>query len=494
MAVHPRTSQISCQLALDLLEIVYLPKGRVARIFLVDDSAASRTILRASLEQDGHRVEEFASAGAASEAVPTRYPDLIITDLWMPGLSGVQFCRLLRSEPETAQIPVFLVTASEDRRSRFWAHHAGATAYFNKGDTVRLLRSINERALTRESAQTIPPPVHHRDGVAERISHLLDTLLLESTVTAQARALAHFAEEPRSLFVALADLASSLVPYRWMALRIAGEERLHLHAHPGLFDAAEREMQEAFGKAPPSERRKTGVAPLYSLADDRPLNQTRAPAPTLQEIRFGSDVVGTLAFSFAIRGVDREDLRIIALLADELGGVLRMSMLVAEAQRLAATDTLTNLLNRRGLASEYVHCKQRSGPVSLLLLDVDHFKKVNDELGHEAGDMVLHSVANLLAKLARATDVVARWGGEEFVVLLPGTSEAGARVAAERVRRAIADHEFALAAGPPLRKTVSVGLAFVPDAHDTELDELVARADKAMYLAKSRGRNRVEVG
>ncbi len=466
----------------------------MARIFLVDDSAASRAILRASLEQDGHRVEEFASAGEASEALPTRYPDLIVTDLWMPGLSGVQFCRLLRSEPETAQIPVFLVTASEDRRSRFWAHHAGATAYFNKGDTERLLRSINERALTRESAQTIPPPVIHRDGVAERISHLLDTLLLESTVTAQARALAHFAEDARSLFVALADLASSLVPYRWMTLRIAGEERLHVHCHSDTSDASEREVQEAFGKLPPSERRKGAVVPFYFLADDRPLSQTRAPEPTLQEVRFGSDIVGTLAFSFSARGIEREDARIIALLADELGGVLRMSMLVADARRMAATDTLTGLPNRRGLASEFVHCKQLRGAISLLLLDVDHFKDVNDELGHEAGDAILQTVGNVLSKLARTTDMVARWGGEEFVVLLPGTSEAGARVAAERVRRAIAEHAFELAGSASLHKTASVGVASMADAREAELDEMVARADKAMYLAKSRGRNRVEVG
>ena len=467
--------------------------GIVARIFLVDDSAASRAILRAHLEQDGHRVEEFTSAVEASEAVPTRYPDLIITDLWMPGLSGVQFCRLLRSEPETAQIPVFLVTASEDRRSRFWAHHAGATAYFNKGDTVRLLAAIHERALTRESAHTIPPPVNHRDGVAERISHLLDTLLLESTVTGQVRALAHFAEEGRSLFEALADLASSLVPYRWMALRIAGEERLHLHCHEDMREHAEREMQEAFGALPTTERRRSS-GPLYAINDARPLPQSRAPSPSMHEIRFGSEVVGTLAFSFALRGIDREDRRIIALLTDELGGVLRMSMLVNEARRLAATDTLTALPNRRGLASEFADCKQRGGAVAVLLLDVDHFKKVNDELGHEAGDVVLQNVAKVLTRLARNTDVVARWGGEEFVVLLPGSSEAGARVAAERVRRAIAEHEFELPDQPVLHKTASVGVSSAEEAGEVELDELIARADKAMYLAKSRGRNRVELG
>ena len=465
----------------------------MARIFLVDDSAAARTILRATLEAAGHRVEELTSAGEASEAVPTRYPDLIITDLWMPGLSGVQFCRLLRSEPETAQIPVFLVTASEDRRSRFWAHHAGATAYFNKGDTELLLRAIDERALTRESAQTIPPPVMHRDSVAERISSLLDTLLLDSTVSGQVRSLAHFAEDPRSLFVALADLASSLLSYRWMALRIANDERTHLHCHPELAEAGENEMHAAFGlQRPPRERRRiSGNFALYSLIDDRPLAHTNAPKPMIYEVRFGSEQVGTVAFSFGRGGLEPEERRLVALLVEELGGVLRMSTLVAEARRLAATDALTGLCNRRGMIETFKRVRERGGPMSILLLDVDHFKRVNDELGHEAGDLVLQNVGQVLRRLARTTDVPARWGGEEFIVLLPNTGEAGARIAAERIRHAIAEHAIELPNATVLRKTVSVGLASVSEA--AELDELVARADKAMYVAKSRGRNRVEV-
>jgi diguanylate cyclase (GGDEF)-like protein len=126
----------------------------------------------------------------------------------------------------------------------------------------------------------------------------------------------------------------------------------------------------------------------------------------------------------------------------------------------------------------------------VILLDVDHFKKVNDTRGHEAGDVVLRGVAEVAQRIARKSDLVARWGGEEFVAGLPYAAEAGARVAAERLRRAIAEASFAVPEGAPLRITASIGVAHA--ARGETLDVVVARADQAMYLAKSRGRNRVE--
>ncbi len=126
------------------------------------------------------------------------------------------------------------------------------------------------------------------------------------------------------------------------------------------------------------------------------------------------------------------------------------------------------------------------------MLDVDHFKRVNDTHGHDAGDAVLRGIAAVLKKIARKSDFVSRWGGEEFIVALAQTAEAGGRVAAERVRRAIADTTFLLPNGEPLRATASVGLASA--SAQVNLEELVGRADRALYSAKARGRNRVEHG
>src|SRR5262249_3495889 len=144
-----------------------------------------------------------------------------------------------------------------------------------------------------------------------------------------------------------------------------------------------------------------------------------------------------------------------------LGGPLRMVHLIAEARRVAATDALTGLMNRRAFL-EAIDRKSGHGaayPWGLLLLDIDHFKHINDSWGHDAGDAVLQGIARVLAKIARKTDLVARWGGEEFVVALLQTAEAGARIAAERVRRSIADARFSLPSGDVIGATASVGLA-----------------------------------
>jgi diguanylate cyclase (GGDEF)-like protein len=193
--------------------------------------------------------------------------------------------------------------------------------------------------------------------------------------------------------------------------------------------------------------------------------------------------------------MSRDEKRTVALVAGELGGPLQMCGLVEDAQRLAAMDGLTELLNRRAfleyIARERARSDRHAFPLSLLLLDVDHFKAVNDTRGHAAGDAVLKGVARVLTGAARASDVIARWGGEEFVVGLTQTGESGARVAAERMRRAIADTAYPCPEGEPLRVTASIGAASA-DA-PWKIEALVAAADAAMYAAKARGRNRVEV-
>ncbi|MFL6196473.1 MAG: diguanylate cyclase [Thermoanaerobaculia bacterium] len=160
---------------------------------------------------------------------------------------------------------------------------------------------------------------------------------------------------------------------------------------------------------------------------------------------------------------------------------------------LAETDPLTALKNRRAfertLDREFAFATRTGIPLSLIVLDIDRFKKYNDLLGHPAGDEVLRIISRLLLRSVRQMDLVARYGGEEFIIILPGTDQPGANTMAERLRRSIEDHPWP---GRPV--TASLGLAtFVPgEAEDcTSPDELFARADTALYYAKSTGRNRV---
>jgi len=164
-------------------------------------------------------------------------------------------------------------------------------------------------------------------------------------------------------------------------------------------------------------------------------------------------------------------------------------------RELATRDALTGLLNRRAmvelLAREHPRIERGQGPLSVALLDIDWFKRINDNLGHGAGDEVLRRFATLVNSRLRAADALARWGGEEFLLLMPDTDSASACLAVERLRRKVESLELATPGGA-LKFTLSAGT--VERRPGEPLLEMIARADRALYAAKAAGRNRVLAG
>jgi two-component system cell cycle response regulator len=164
-------------------------------------------------------------------------------------------------------------------------------------------------------------------------------------------------------------------------------------------------------------------------------------------------------------------------------------------KELSNTDPLTHLYNRRYLtkvlSSELIRAKRYSESLSFIILDIDHFKKVNDAYGHQNGDTVLSAVAEVVQAGRRCYDIAARYGGEEFVLVLPGTTLAGGITVAERLREDVRAISFK----PPLEQlsiTISLGVATFPSAQIEDEDSLIRQADEALYRAKQNGRNRVE--
>jgi two-component system, cell cycle response regulator len=164
-------------------------------------------------------------------------------------------------------------------------------------------------------------------------------------------------------------------------------------------------------------------------------------------------------------------------------------------EALATTDPLTRVLNRRALidrlTAEVDRARRFDSSLSLLMLDVDHFKHINDTVGHLAGDSVLQEIGALLEDAVRKVDIVARYGGEEFVTILPETVEEGGLVFAERLRERVAARPFDVGTDRPIHLTVSIGIASFPSARVSSTEDLFARADEALYRAKSNGRNQV---
>jgi diguanylate cyclase (GGDEF)-like protein len=189
-----------------------------------------------------------------------------------------------------------------------------------------------------------------------------------------------------------------------------------------------------------------------------------------------------------------DEIEVLMTFAHFSAGALDNAELHARTAALAATDALTGLFNRRvfdvRLAEEVQRTRRFGQFFSLLLLDIDHFKRINDRHGHMFGDQVLRRLADVLRAQMREVDVVARFGGEEFVVVLPGTDATGAQQMAERLRASIAATDFAFGEQAPVPVTVSVGTASFPEDAASGAD-LLAHADVALYQAKANGRNRV---
>lgn len=461
------------------------PTGR--RVVLIDPIAETREVFAQRLRAHGFIVDAAESAVAGAEMALADPPAAIVSDLWMPGTSGVQLCRLLCAEPATSHVPVILRSETDDPRSRFWSRHAGAKALVMKGRMGELVRALAD-VIKKDEVDSQPFFFRMAGGqdIRDRIAEHLDAALFASVVASEVRSLASQQSFER-MFDSLSQLLSQLVEYRWLAVTTTAPAYFAIHTHRRQADAAEAEAQRVLmtGAIDPARH--------VRIHDDDARDVDMVERTVVYDLMLGGNRLGQLAFGVPA-GPSRID-SIAPLVAQELAAVARLVLLVEESQRLATTDGLTGLINRRAFVHELRREIERSArtgsSTSLLLLDLDHFKQINDTHGHGAGDTVLIAVAKTLQKESRAYDLVGRWGGEEFVIALPSTDESRALIVAERMRDAISHLKVTNQQGVVVALTASIGAAQLETDPMETLDALVDRADRAMYRAKVGGRNRV---
>jgi two-component system cell cycle response regulator len=453
------------------------------RILLIDPSEPGRTVLAERLRLQGFTVIECTDGAEGAVLALEDPPAAVVADLTMPSISGVQLCRLLGSEVGTTKVPVIL-RGAEGRRNHFWAEQAGAFTYVPKGRMGELVRSLR-RAIEENSGADEFFVVSSTEGldVRERIATHLDAALFDSVIAAEVRRLG-----TSESFDRLADLLSQFVSqvttYRWIAVLRREPVRLAVHTNSGSREQAIAEARLALGASDDT--------PVIVIEDDDAVTDAEGPAAVCEPVYFGEHNIGT--FALAPRAPEhRNDRVLVTTIARELGGAMRMATLVEESRWMATTDALTGLLNRRAFLEstnrEIARTRRYNDKLSVILLDVDHFKHINDRRGHAAGDIVLTEVGTMLNQAVRTCDIVARWGGEEFVLVLPSTALEGAEQVAERIRELLADSKIQDANGDHIPVTASFGVASY--AGSETLEQVIDRADRAMYLAKSGGRNRV---
>ncbi len=450
-----------------------------ARVLVVDDNHTNLKLLQVRLSAEYFEVVLASSGQEALNICERGQCDIVLLDIMMPGMDGFEVARRIKSNPISHHIPIIMVTALDQPADRVRGLEVGADDFLTKPvDDVALITRV--RSLARLKMATdemrmrvatsrqigVRDPAEdaiNDEGLNGRVLVVEDdaptadritaTLSLQHTVSVAADpqdALFRAAEGKFDLMIVSLDLQN------FDALRLVGQIR---------------------------SLERTRYLPILLVTN------VEQKARLLRGLDLGAN-------DYLLRTADRNE--IIARVKTQIRRrrfIERLRENVQHSMELAIFDPLTSLYNRRYMESHSISLVERAAergkPVSILIVDIDHFKSINDSYGHCAGDDVLREFADRLRSCVRGIDLACRFGGEEFVVVMPDTDSGIASKVAERIRRRIAGEPFAVDRGTrTIDVTISVGLASRHNQNDTAAT-ILQRADQALYRAKGSGRNRV---
>ncbi len=476
------------------------------RILLVDDSKTQLVMLQMSFEKMGFDVLTAEDGLEGVSRAFSDQPDMIISDIIMPELNGYQLCRLLKNDQKTSHIPIVLLTSLNQRQDRFWGIRAGADQYIVKNaDLTDLKASVTEllkKPGKKNKTEGVGVPVDNKStewkSIKSNVNHLLDKLLFESTLSSEARQLANYIHAKDNLLKAFSDLVSSLIEYSGLCLCL-----VDLRGTKLFFDLKQPLSEKALEKVKTpllsamngsGKKKACEMSFVEGSADiDNALTENIF-SKLIVPLNLHNECIGSLAFfSTKKNAFSTESESMIQLLAQDFSMVFKLMLLYDETKELAITDGLTKLYNKRYfleiLEKEFERAKRFNSDLCLILMDIDHFKSINDTYGHVQGDSILKEVGEIIHKSVRKIDFPARYGGEEFVIIAPNTPLDKMVEMAERIRGITESHPFQ-AEKTPLKLTISLGVAAIHRGIGDAL-ALVKTADDALYQAKHEGRNQV---
>ncbi len=449
-----------------------------ARVLVVDDILANVKLLEARLQAEYFEVLTAYSGAEALEICARERVDVVLLDVMMPGMDGFEVCRLLKAEPTTQDVPVIMVTALDQPSDKLQGLEAGADDFLTKPvDEIALITRVKNLARLK----MLDDEMALRAATSGQIGLERGAAVLRAREIKSGRLLL-VDDNPRSANRILDTL--SQVHDAFIERDIQAALAL---VNKFSFDlvVVSLGLSEADGLRLCSQIRsmeRTRHLPLIILVD--PGDEARL----LRGLDMGVN-------DYVMRPVDRHEL--LARVRTQIRRKRHSDFLrnrLEESVEMAVTDPLTGLFNRRymethlnGLMQE---AKADGRDLSIMITDIDHFKQVNDTYGHDAGDTVLQDFAARLRRHTRGIDLACRFGGEEFIVIMPDTNLDVACHVGERLRECIAEVPFSINSQTNIPVTACVGLATLAGPDDTSA-ALFKRADNALYAAKRAGRNRV---
>ncbi|WP_026988055.1 PleD family two-component system response regulator [Fodinicurvata fenggangensis] len=451
-----------------------------ARILVVDDTPVNVRLLEAKLTAEYFDVLTAHDGPSALEVAEREVPDVILLDVMMPGMDGFEVCRRLRENPALGHIPVVMITALTDVSDRVRGLEAGADDFLSK--------PVNDIALFARVRSLV------------RLKTLMDELRAR-------QAAAGVSVDDRIQMGAMDDLEGARV------LLVDGQKQHGQRVSDKLRAAG---YDVTLSQTLPEAQQQSFVAPYFDLiiagievaGEDglRFCSQLRSHEETrhipillvlddmdLPRLAKGLDLGVT---DYLFKPVDNNEL--LARVRTQVRRTHyhnRLRSMLDQGMSMAYTDSLTGTYNRRYMNSylerKLPEIKETGKPLALLIFDIDHFKEVNDTHGHGVGDKILREVCRRVSDNVRDFDLLSRFGGEEFVLIMPNTTTEQAMSIAERLREQIGC--FAVEIDEEVGEqtvTVSIGVSVTIDPN-TKPSTLLEEADHALYEAKRGGRNRV---
>lgn len=452
-----------------------------ARVLVVDDILPNVKLLEAKLSGEYFDVITASSGAEAIQKAEKESPDIILLDVMMPGMDGFETCQRLKSSPATAHIPVVMVTALTDATDRVRGLESGADDFLSKPvNDIALMARV--RSLVRLKMTVDEWRI--RENTANQFGFVGNkgTFLAEPSEKARVLIIEDKSFESEKFIETLKRDDDEIVAVR------SGDQAMDMAQHND-FDiiTVSLNLQNEDGLRLCSHLRsneRTRAVPILMVAEEADMKRIA------QGLEIG-------AHDYILRPVDRNEL--LARVRTQIRRKRYQDRLRSNYEQslsLALTDSLTGLFNRRYLM---VHLekllnknKESNKSLCCLMMDIDHFKKINDTYGHQVGDDVLKVFAERVSQRLRSFDLVARLGGEEFVVVLPDISQDMAFQVAERLRKGICNAKFEVS-GPhgPIDVSVSIGAAMITGSQNLKVEDVLKLADDELYRAKEGGRNRV---
>ena len=449
-----------------------------ARVLIVDDIPTNVRLLEARLTAEYFEVMTASSGPQALAICDSQEVDIVLLDVMMPDMDGFEVCKRLKANPKTHHVPVLMITALDQPSDRVKGLEVGADDFLTKPvDDMQLMARV--KSLVR--LKSLTDELRARAMTGQQIA-IEDALRAMDKITTTGGSILVIDTDQRHA----ERIKSYLTP----------EHDVDILTQPAdaVFQVTGAHYELAL-----VAMALTDFDPLRVCSQIRTLEHTRnLPIILVADESDKPKVVRALDLGvndFILRPVERNELAArVRTQIRRQRYALELRQSVTNTMALAVTDDMTGLYNRRyfdrhlGVMLGKAQTQERD--MALMILDIDHFKSVNDTYGHDIGDAVIREFAVRLKRNIRGIDLACRFGGEEFVVLMPDTDFRQAELIAERVRQSIGDRVFDVGAGRPLSVTVSAGVTLNESASDSP-ESLIKRADVALYRAKREGRNRV---